>query len=107
MNAPTKIKPHPDAVFGSDATDPKQADYSVLVQTIAAMQPRALTPDQLPDVIALIEYMQQQVLEEQTRLNKLVAQLNTREKQLALRERNVEIRQRALGLVKKGWPWSR
>jgi hypothetical protein len=99
MNAQTKIKPHPDAVFGSDAP----ANYSAIAQTVASMQPRALTAEQLPDVITIIEYMQQQVLDEQTRLNELCAKLNARERELTTRERNVEIRQRALGLVKGRW----
>lgn len=75
---------------------PLQVDYTRVAAHIREMQPRALRPEQYEDVITLLEYMRDELIQRQTELEASTLLIEQRERDVAQREKDVSIRSKAV-----------
>lgn len=75
---------------------PLQVDYTRVAAHIREMQPRALRPDQYEDVITLLEYMRDELIQRETELQAQTLLIEERERKVAEREKDVGIRGKAV-----------
>lgn len=75
---------------------PLQVDYTRVAAHIREMQPRALSPGQYEDVITLLEYMRDELIQRQTELEASTLLIEERERKVAQREKDVAIRGKAV-----------
>lgn len=75
---------------------PLQVDYTRVAAHIRDLQPRALTPGQYEDVITLLEYMRDELIQRETELKANTLLIEERERKLVQREKDVAIRAKAL-----------
>lgn len=78
---------------------PLQVDYTRVAAHIRDMQPRALEPGQYEDVITLLEYMRDELIQQQNDLAAKTLVIEERERKVAQREKDVTIRGRAVSAV--------
>lgn len=84
--------------FGED----ESVNFAAIAAQVRSIKSRALTPDQIPDVLDLIEYLQEEV---NTRFDQLTVRgndLDAREIALAKRERAAAAKHRAAEMVVRG-----
>jgi N-acetyl-beta-hexosaminidase len=88
---------HVSPAFGPDnGVDP----YKSIADTVRAIKPRALTPDQHADVLTLMEFMQEQCTKQHDLNIAYAAALAEREQELSRREQHVELKHRlALSVI--------
>lgn len=75
---------------------PLEVDYTRVAAHIRTMEPRALRPDQYEDVITLLEYMRDELIQRQTELEASTLLIEKRERDVAQREKDVNIRAKAI-----------
>lgn len=85
----------------SDTGAPLPVDYTRVAAHIRSMEPRALTPAQHEDVITLLEYMRDQLIERDASVETRTKQVAAREAAVALRERELAIRSKAVHAAAK------
>lgn len=78
---------------------PLQVDYTRVAAHIRDMHPRALRPDQYEDVITLLEYMRDELIQRETELQATTLLIEQREREVAQREKDVSIRAKAVEAV--------
>jgi hypothetical protein len=78
---------------------PLQVDYTRVAAHIRELQPRALTPGQYEDVIVLLEYMRDELIQRETELSAKTLLIEERERTLVQREKDVTIRHKAVAAV--------
>lgn len=84
--------------FGED----ESVNFAAIAAQVRSIKPRALTPDQIPDVLDLIEYLQEEI---NTRFDQLTVRgndLDAREIALAKRERAAAAKHRAAEMIVRG-----
>lgn len=99
--------------FGAD-TPPEQVTYQAIAAQIRALNPRALTPASLEDVILMIEWMQEETIKRDEQLTLRSKELAEQEAKLIAWEKGLKIKQRAVDAVlkrapeeKRMWFWRR
>lgn len=75
---------------------PLQVDYTRVAAHIREMQPRALTPGQYDDVITLLEYMRDELIQRETELHAKTLLIEERERNVVQREKDVAIRSKTV-----------
>lgn len=83
---------------------PLQVDYTRVAAHIREMQPRQLEPGQYEDVITLLEYMRDELVQRETELTAKTLIIEKRERDVAQRERDADIKRRALDVVSRMAP---
>ena len=78
---------------------PLQVDYTRVAAHIRDLQPRALTPGQYEDVITLLEYMRDELIQRETELTAKTLVMEESERDLVQREKDVAIRGKAVAAV--------
>ncbi|RZN09677.1 hypothetical protein CWO91_16750 [Bradyrhizobium genosp. SA-3] len=89
--------------FGAD-TPPEQVTYQAIAAQIRSLNPRALTPASLEDVILMIEWMQEETIKRDEELTRRGNELTQREAELQSWEKRLQIKQRAVDAVLKRAP---
>jgi len=80
-------------------SDLEIVDYARIASQIRALEPRALTPDQLSDVLLVMEWMKQELISRDETITKRQVELDQKETALRERERNVVLRARTVDLA--------
>lgn len=83
----------------SQKFDATPVDYNKVAQQVLALKPRALTPPQFEDVLALIEWMHGEVVTQHNANMKRAAELDLQAQELTKREREVAIRARTVNVA--------
>jgi hypothetical protein len=78
---------------------PLQVDYTRVAAHIRELQPRALKTEQFEDVIVLLEYMRDELIQRETELKAKTLLIEERERDLVQREKEVTIRGKAVAAV--------
>lgn len=89
--------------FGAD-TPPEQVTYQAIAAQIRQLNPRALTPGSLEDVILMIEWMQEETIKRDDQLTQRGKELAEKERQLQSWEAGLKIKQKAVDAVLKRAP---
>jgi hypothetical protein len=89
--------------FGDD-TAPEAVTYATLAASVRAMDPRALTPNMLDDVVTMVEYMRAEALRVHDANEARSKALDAREKELDRRARDVALAGRVAKAVISGAP---
>lgn len=90
---------------------PLQVDYSRVAAHIRTLEPKLLEASQYEDVITLLEYMRDELVQRDADLLAKTLVIEKRERDVAQREKDVTLRGKAVDLavrlgVKKRW-WRR
>jgi hypothetical protein len=72
-------------------------DFAGMASQVRALKPRALTPEQFPDVVLCLEWMHGEIVQQLVELEARKEQLDQREQVVAERERQAAIRGRVFG----------
>lgn len=86
--------------FGEGEGEP--VSFAAIAAQVRSIKPRALTPDQIPDVLDLIEYLQEEINTRHDQLTARSNELDAREVMLAKRERAASAQRRAAEMIVKG-----
>jgi len=89
--------------FGDD-TPAEAVTYATLAAQVRAMNPRALTPNMLDDVIMMVEYMRDEALRIHDANEARSKALDEREKELNRRAREVALASKVAKAVIAGKP---
>ena|SRR5579883_1106645 len=89
--------------FG-DGEPAEAVTYQTIAAQVRAMNPRALTPGMLDDVITMVEYLRDQALSIHDANEKRSAELDQRERELNRRARDVAAAGRVAKAVISGKP---
>lgn len=79
------------------SSDLEMVNFADMASKVRALQPRALTPEQFPDVVLCLEWMQGEITQQLEELERTRKALDEREKAVAERERQAAIRGRVFG----------
>jgi hypothetical protein len=72
-------------------------DFAGMATQVRALKPRALTPEQFPDVVLCLEWMHGEILQQLAELDARREKLDQREAVVAEREHQAAIRGRVFG----------
>jgi len=92
---------------------PLQVDYSRVAAHIRSLEPKTLDPSQYDDVITLLEYMRDELVQREAELNAKTLIIEKRERDVVQREKDVTLRGKAIdaavkfGAKRRWWSYLR